>query len=268
LTIVQISDLHTTLPGRMIYGLDTAQGTARCVAAINRMQPRPALVVITGDVVEGGRPEEYQHVRSVLKPLQTPFLVLPGNHDAREPMRAAFVEQGFARPSGPLDTVQRAGPLDMVLLDSSVPGASHGQLSADTLDWLERTLSDEPGRPAILFLHHPPFRTGIAAMDRSRLDNAADLAAIVQRHPRVLLVSCGHVHRTTGATFAGVRTMICPGVNHAVALDLAELLPFSYVHEPPGLCVHRWFPDAGFGELVSHIVPIGDFGAPQPFRAA
>jgi hypothetical protein len=150
-------------------------------------------------------------------------------------------------------------------LDSSVPGKPHGELEAPTLRWLDATLGLSPERPALLFLHHPPFQTGIGHMDRQNLLNASELAAIVSKHPRVKLLAAGHVHRAALTTFANVAATICPAPNHAVDLDLGELRAPSFKIEPPAFHLHAWFPGDGFGQVVTHCVPIGEFDGPHPF---
>jgi 3',5'-cyclic AMP phosphodiesterase CpdA len=263
--IAQISDLHIKPPGTLAYGrVDTAKALERCVAALNEFAPKPDLVVISGDLADTATVEEYEYLNRLLAPLRLPSVVIPGNHDSRELMRAAF-PQAYAFSSGPLNQQVEIGGLDLVLLDSSVPGKPQGELDAPTLQWLEATLECAPDRPALLFLHHPPFKTGIWHMDRQNLLNASELAPIVRRHPRVQLIAAGHVHRATLSMFAGVPTTICPAPNHAVDLDLAELREPSFRVEPPAFHLHIWFPGEGFGGVVTHQVPIGDFGGPHPF---
>jgi 3',5'-cyclic AMP phosphodiesterase CpdA len=149
-----------------------------------------------------------------------------------------------------------------------VLGVPHGELDAGTLAWLDATLAASATRPALLFLHHPPFVTGIAHMDVQNLRNAGELAAILRRHQRARLVAAGHVHRATLTTFAGVAATICPAPSHAVALDLDAFLPPSLKVEPPAFHLHVWFPGEGYGSVVTHHVPIGDFDGPHPFFAS
>jgi 3',5'-cyclic-AMP phosphodiesterase len=263
--IAQISDLHIKSQGVLAYGrVDTAQALERCVIALNEFRPRPDLVVISGDLADTPAAEEYEHLKRLLAPLELPFVGIPGNHDSRELMRAAF-PQAYAFASGPLNQQIEIGGLDLVLLDSSVPGKPHGDFDAATLQWLDATLVSSPDRPALLFLHHPPFQTGIWHMDRQNLLNAADLVPIVRRHPRVQLIATGHVHRATLAMFAGVPTTICPAPNHAVDLDLEHLREPSFKVEPPAFHLHNWFPGEGFGSVVTHQIPIGNFDGPHPF---
>lgn len=264
--IAQISDLHIKPPGSLAYGrVDTAAALERCVAALNAFSPKPDFVVISGDLADTPTTEEYDYLKRLLEPLKLPFAGIPGNHDSRDMMRAAFPRAAYASASGPLNQRVEIGGLDLLLLDSSVHGKPHGELEAPTLQWLDATLGSAPGRPALVFLHHPPFTTGIWHMDRQNLLNAAELAAVVRRHPRVQLVATGHVHRATLTMFAGVPTTICPAPNHAVDLDLAQLREPSFKVEPPAFHLHAWFPGEGFGRVVTHQVPIGHFDGPHPF---
>lgn len=266
--IAQISDLHIKAPGALAYGkVDTAAALAACVAELNRLSPRPDLVVISGDLADTPSEAEYAHLTALLAPLQIPFVAIPGNHDDRTLMRAALPQDG-ATPVGALNLARAVGGIDVLLLDSSVPGASHGELDNATLAWLDATLAQSTTRPALLFLHHPPFVSGIAHMDVQNLRNAGDLAKVLHLHERARLVAAGHVHRATLTQFADVPATICPAPNHAVALDLEARLPPSFKIEPPAFHLHVWFPGDGFGSVVTHTVPIGDFDGPHPFFGA
>ncbi len=264
--VAQITDLHIKRPGETAYGIvDTAAALTRCITHLNALRPRPDIVVISGDLVDSGADEEYDHLKRLLVPLDLPVVAIPGNHDAREAMRRAFPDQPYAAPRGAMNFLRAVGDLDLVLLDSSVPGAPHGRLDPTTLGWLDKVLGSCSSRPALIFLHHPPFRSGIWHMDRQNLHNADALAAMLQKHRRVRMLSAGHVHRATTTSFAGIPALICPAPNHAVALDLAETLPPSFTIEPPAFCLHGWFPDADGGAVVTHVVPIGTFDGPHPF---
>jgi Icc protein len=264
--IAQISDLHIKAPGQLAYGkVDTARALTHCIGTLNAFAPRPDFVVISGDLVDTPRRDEYEHLVRLLKELQLPFASIPGNHDSREMMRDAFARAPYASTSGPLNQRIEIGGLDLLLLDSSVPGKPHGQLDASTLLWLDATLALSADRPALLFLHHPPFVVGIWHMDCQNLHNAAQLAEIVRRHTRVELIAAGHVHRATMTLFAGVQTTICPAPNHAVDLDLAKLREPSFNLEPPAFHLHTWFPGNGVGRVVTHHVPIGKFDGRHPF---
>jgi 3',5'-cyclic-AMP phosphodiesterase len=99
--VVQLSDPHIVAPGDLLYGrVDTAEFLARSVAEVNRLDHVPDVVVITGDLVDHGDPAEYEHLRALLAPLAMPVFVIPGNHDTREPLRAAFAGDGYLPADG------------------------------------------------------------------------------------------------------------------------------------------------------------------------
>jgi 3',5'-cyclic AMP phosphodiesterase CpdA len=263
--IAQISDLHVKPRGVLAYRrVDTAAALVRCVKELNRFAPRPDLVVISGDLVDRPSTEAYDHLVGLLTPLDLPLAAIPGNHDDRNLMRAAL-PQPYASPRGAMHSVREIGGVDVVLIDSVTPGENYGTLDADGLAWLETALSASTTRPALLFLHHPPFATGIVHMDVQNLRNSGDLAAILGRHRRARLVAAGHVHRATLTSFAGIAATICPAPNHAVALDLEARLAPSFTIEPPAFHLHIWSAGENFGTVVTHWVPIGDFDGPYLF---
>src|SRR5215470_4335063 len=104
LRIAQISDIHIKQPGQLAYGrVDTARALERCVAVLNEFAPAPDFVVISGDLVDTPTIDEYDHLKRLLAPLKLPFAGIPGNHDGREMMRAAFPQAAYAFPAGALN---------------------------------------------------------------------------------------------------------------------------------------------------------------------
>jgi 3',5'-cyclic-AMP phosphodiesterase len=266
LVIAQTTDLHIKPPGELAYRtVDTAAALTHLIVQLKSLRPRPAMVVATGDLVDGASEAAYAHLDRLLTPLDLPFVAIPGNHDDRDLVRRMFPRQQYAQPSGAANLHVALEALDLFLLDSSVPGQPHGHLDRATLSWLDVSLALAADRPALVFLHHPPFATGITHMDRQNLENTRDLARVVASHPRVRLIAAGHVHRAVATVFAGVAASICPAPNHAVDLDLVEARGPAFLTEPPAFHLHAWFPGGRFGHLVTHLVPIGRFGDPHPF---
>src|SRR5690606_23174664 len=74
--IAQISDLHIQHGGKDSLLIQAEQHLATCVDALNRLDPAPDVVVITGDLTEHGRKDEYQALKSLLEPLHAPFLLI------------------------------------------------------------------------------------------------------------------------------------------------------------------------------------------------
>lgn len=264
--IAQITDMHLKAEGELLYDrIDTAGYLERAVAHIAALDPKPDIVIATGDLVEGGKPEEYARLRRLLAPLTMPVFVVPGNHDARDALREGFADHAWLPRSGFLQYAIEDLPLRLIALDTLVPGKGHGELCEERLAWLEARLSERTDAPTLLFMHHPPFACGIAAFDKARLVRGGErLAELVRRHGNVRRLLCGHVHRPIQAIWAGTLASIAPSTAHQSTLDLHDGAPLSMMMEPPAIALHHWTGDGG---LVTHVSYVGDFDGPKPFRA-
>jgi 3',5'-cyclic AMP phosphodiesterase CpdA len=194
-----------------------------------------------------------------------PVFVIPGNHDAREPLRQAFRSDGYLPAEGFLQFAIEDFPVRLVALDTLLPGQNRGVLCAERLSWLEATLAAARQRPTLVLMHHPPFTTGIDFMDRFGLAEAAAFAEIVARHPQIERILCGHLHRAIDRRFAGTVAGTAPSTAHQIRLNLSPGAPLRFMLEPPGYQLHVWREDGG---LVSHTAVFGDWAGPYPFRAS
>jgi len=186
--IAQITDLHIRMPGQKAYRVvETDRYLPPAIEALNRLNPKPDLIVVSGDLTDFGRPQEYAHLKQMLDRLHAPYFLMPGNHDAREGLVAAFPEHTYLQDTGEfVQYTVEEHPLRLLMLDTVVPMQSHGALCAQRLDWLRARLAEQPGRPTAIAMHHPPFITGIAHMDAiGLLSGAAELEEIVAGYPNV-----------------------------------------------------------------------------------
>jgi 3',5'-cyclic-AMP phosphodiesterase len=263
--LAQFSDSHIRLPDPARRDLaDTAALTRACIAHLLRQDPAPDWLLLTGDLAESGRDEEYALLRELLEPLPCPLLAIPGNHDRRAALRRHFPPPAGAQLMVHAEFMQfacDAGELRLIALDTVVAGQPHGELCGERLDWLaEQLQADE--RPAVVLMHHPPFATGIAHMDAMRLlRGAAELEALLARQPQVQALLCGHLHRPIQTCFGGRLALTAPGTAHQIALDLRPDSPDCFVLEPPGYLLHLWRD----GRLLSHQAVVGDFAGPYRF---
>ncbi|HWP74756.1 MAG TPA: phosphodiesterase [Methylomirabilota bacterium] len=256
--IAQITDTHISTPGSVNdRHFRTPEHLERAVAHLNRLTPRPDVVLATGDLVERGEPEEYARLRAILDRLAMPLYVIPGNHDSREGLARAFADRGYLPTDGGfLHYTVEEWPVRLIGLDTQVPGQPGGRLCAERLAWLDARLGEAAARPTVVFMHHPPFVTGLQAMDAMGLEGKEELATVIRRHPQVERLVCGHVHRPMTRRFAGTVATTCPATAHQIALELPPTPRLSVVMEPPACMLHLWLgADAG---LVSHVSVIGD----------
>jgi 3',5'-cyclic AMP phosphodiesterase CpdA len=200
--VAQISDPHFDL------GTRNAERAQRVMAYLADLRRRPDVIVVTGDITDSGKPEEYAEARAALQ-ADLPVLAIPGNHDER----AAFREVLLGVP--PLDDtvnqVHRVGSVTLILLDSSVPGQSAGRLTDETYDWLHETLADTPAHDAVLLaLHHPPVFLHSPIVDPIALAGPERLAAVITGDERIIGTLTGHAHTAAVATFAGRPLLMGP----------------------------------------------------------
>jgi 3',5'-cyclic-AMP phosphodiesterase len=259
MVVAQITDMHVSVPGsRADRVFRTAEHLERAVRHLNGLPRRPDLVLATGDLVDQGRADEYERLRAILERLAMPVYLIPGNHDDRANLRSVFDGHSYLDRGG--DFIQYTiehFPVRLVALDTLLPGSGGGRLCAERLAWLDDRLREAPARPTLIFMHHPPFVTGIAGMDVMGLDGIDALAAVIRRHPQVERIVAGHIHRPIIRRFAGTVACTCPATAHQVALDLPPETRLAMVMEPPACMLHVWL---GEGQgLVTHVSPIGDF---------
>ncbi|HLS67854.1 MAG TPA: phosphodiesterase [Kiloniellales bacterium] len=263
--IAQLSDPHVMPAGELAFGrLDTGEMLGQAVSRVLQLDPLPDVVLLTGDLADGGAPGSYRELRRRLAPLSMPLYLMPGNHDERGALREAFPEAAYLRQDPDfLHFAVDLGQLRLIALDSLVPGQVHGALCAHRLEWLAQRLEEQRDKPVLMAIHHPPFTTGIARMDAYGMQQgAAEFAEIVARHPRVERLLCGHLHRSIQARWAGTLAMTAPSTAHQITLDLRAEADLTMRMEPPGLLLHHWIDGQG---LVSHLLPIGDFEGPLRF---
>lgn len=261
--IAQISDLHIQLGGKDSELIQAEQHLTACVDALNRLRPRPDLVVVTGDLTEHGRRDEYLLLKPLLERLDIPFLLIPGNHDSPAMLREVFDTHGYLQTATPfIQYVIDTWPLRIIALDTTVPMQSHGRLCAERLSWLADALAQEPERPTVVLMHHPPFATGIKKMDDlGLLEGREALAEILQPYRNIERVLCGHLHRSITCRIANTLASTCPGTAHQIGLDLDPDSELTFNFEPPGYQLHWQGPQG----LVTHHALIGKFPGPYPF---
>ncbi|MEP2717897.1 phosphodiesterase [Pseudophaeobacter sp.] len=272
--IIQISDPHIVAPGALTCGVvDTAAALRGLVQQVNSILPAIGpvdLAVVTGDLTDHGRPEEYDHFREIMSDLQLPYRVVPGNHDVREKLRAAFQDRPWINSgSGPVNWRLDLGSCVVIGLDSSVPGVPYGAFTQETLDWLEDHLVQLQDCPLLLMFHHPPVKTGIVPMDAQNLRDSLALKVLLRGYAGTCRIACGHVHRMLTTSFAGHPLVIAPGSSHAVTLDLRADSPNSLTLEPSGMVLHSLAmpsaedPDPDY---VSQMIPASACEGPYPFE--
>ena len=262
--IAQITDLHLGFGQKARPAKDAdVVGRDRLVAvleAVRNLRERPALLLATGDLVESTSPWAYPVLRDCLEEVlgDTVRVALAlGNHDHRAAFDATFGLAGGA--GGFHQYVVDTDPVRVVVLDSLRPGYHGGAFCETRAGWLDAALEQGPARPTLLALHHPPMPSGIPWLSES-----ADtpwircLQAVVERHPHVVQILCGHIHTPIQARFAGRSVSVGAAVAPALAVETAAIDPHTpdgrpmILDTPPGWTLHQWRGGSMSGGLDGH----------------
>ncbi len=193
-------------------------------------------MIFTGDTVQHGQPEEYARLRELLAPLEAPLYLVPGNRDAKNEMRTAFSDYSYLPASGEfLHYAIEDYDTRLVGIDSTLTGERKGRFCEIRQAWLDKMLRAQPDRQTLLFIHHPPFDVGDHYVGGYRKPEEAEaLEHIVERHPQVVGMLCGHVHwpveREWGATQARIMPSVAVDVRKGIDETKARGRPIYLLH--------------------------------------
>jgi 3',5'-cyclic AMP phosphodiesterase CpdA len=237
--LIQLSDLHLVSPGKLTSKvLDT---NAILEETINEILSKKDYfgqidgLVVTGDISDDGSMESYLSAYEKLSKLNVPILVVPGNHDLRDPMRKVFHENvQFSKNSSQFDWVFEFDETLIIGLDTLVEGENFGFLEEKSLDFLSHKLSNNSGSDLVLLIHHPPIKTGIYFMDQIGLTNTGDLSECLKATDRPIKILCGHVHGVYHGLLGIHPVVSAPSICSAFEFNRQEFAPVGFNKGPTG----------------------------------
>lgn len=213
--IAHISDSHICLPEPQ--GSHRLRDLEQVVVDVNRHSPD--VVVHTGDIVHQGRKDEYLAARKIMAGLKAPLYVIPGNKDARKPMGRIFADAiGQCDIEGFCQYAVDDWPVRMIMLDTLKENDRLGEYCDTRLQNLATMLEASTEKPTVVFMHHPTFDI-VQAPHPFQFDNketAGNISRILEKHPQIKAIYCGHAHRYAADKVAGIPATTIP----AIAMDL------------------------------------------------
>ena len=213
--VVQVSDTH--LSDTHAYFIDNYDVFVEEMLAL-----KPDLIVHTGDISFNGpvRPEDLSFAKAQLGRLPAPVLTLAGNHDIGEAPPFSRLDQPInsARMSawsshiGPMWWSHDIGNWRLIGLDTALMASGlHEEIAQ--LDFLHAQLASRGNRPAMVFMHMPPF-------EADANDERATTSCVPHRARRALLdtcrdagvkvIACGHLHVYRRLRYQGMGIVWAP----------------------------------------------------------
>lgn len=208
LQVVQLTDLHLfASPTRDWKGFNTYHSFHAVVEQVADLDPRPDLLLLTGDLSQDDSPESYTHIRTLLAPLNIPTYWIPGNHDQTGLAAEILSTEPFCCDRK--IKLEEKG-WQILLLNSVVEGQVYGALAETELDWLTDQLAQAPEIPTLIALHHPPLAIQSAWMDAIGLHDSEPFFQVLDANPQVRGVIFGHIHQDFAYQHQGIRFLGCP----------------------------------------------------------
>ena len=205
--LAHLSDTHLRDPDDpLVRGVvDPRVPLAELLAGLAVSGHSPEALILTGDLSDDGTAASYRELRTLVEPiadgLGATVIWLNGNHDDRATFRAELL--GEPPDAGPINQVHALGGLRVLCLDTTVPGAAHGQVAPASLDWLADQLRRPAPEGTVLALHHAPLPVvQDLAASWELLDQPALAAVLAGSDVRTILA--GHYHQSGSGTFAGI----------------------------------------------------------------
>ncbi len=267
--ILQISDFHLRGDGNLSFQVvDTAEYLRKTQEHLQHVfslpNQKPDLIAVTGDIADSGDEHAYSMVYEALSGFGVPVFAVPGNHDRRDRMRRLLPDWTVENPqTAPyLCYAVREKDFHLVFMDSMSPGSHSGHIPEVCAAWLDKELQEHQGIPTLIFMHHPPFITGMGAMDEP-YENREILRSVIKKAPWVRLC-CGHMHRPIFTVWAGVPCVTAPAASMQIELDFSVQGGDTFRMETPGYLLHD-FEDGQWNTHVCQIYSPAKFDGPYPF---
>jgi Icc protein len=204
--LLHLSDPHLLGGPDPLYGaVDSEARLIQLFEEVRASGARPEAVIFTGDLADQGEPEAYAKLRAIAEPackaMGAQVIWAMGNHDDRANFRKGLLDQ--VGDDSPEDHSYDLNGLRVIVLDTSVPGFHHGEISDDQLEWLKSELDTPAPDGTILALHHPPVPSVLDLAVLVELRGQPALATVLRRSD-VRTILAGHLHYSTTASFAGI----------------------------------------------------------------
>lgn len=208
-TVLHITDCHLFEDTNVVKNGINPFASLEAVLSTACTTHKPDIVVASGDIAHDPVPATYRVFFDVVRSFhEGPFVVTPGNHDIWGSMQPIFDLQPFEFSSW-----------TVVPLDTHVEGLVSGEVSYETVLWLQRCL-ERASEHVIVVGHHPLVDIGVAWLDEHQVRNANEVLSVLQMHQNVQAYICGHVHLESAKQHGKLKLWTTPSTCWQFASDI------------------------------------------------
>lgn len=181
------------------------------VGAIRRLPYQIDFILHTGDVCADPLPENYHRALEILRHLEQPLILLPGNHDSLDMMREILSDGERRRVMGD-DHIAIKGYHLLSIDGSGADNPLAPTLSDSQIERFAAQASRTRDEAMLVAAHYPLIRTGVPWIDdQSRVQNGERIHDILTLHrQQVAGVFFGHIHQAAVSVCDGITYTCCP----------------------------------------------------------
>jgi 3',5'-cyclic-AMP phosphodiesterase len=245
--LLQLTDCHIGPDtSEELLGLNTNESLQDVIQHLRNHHPSCELLLTTGDIANNGGARTYTRYLKILEESDLDYGAfgwLPGNHDSP-------VDMNEAMNTDRLTKALFIGNWLILLLNTQVPGHTHGNLAEAELNLLDDVLANNRDRHVLIFMHHQPVPVGCAWVDTQKVRSEYAFFKILDQYQHVRAVTWGHVHQEFSDIRNNVRLLATPSTSIQFKTHSDD---FAVDHLMPG---YRWFllnPDGSFTTQVERI---------------
>lgn len=190
--IAQISDIHCGTPS---FDASLLRATIDRINAL-----RPDVTVVVGDLTAAGHASEFDEAADWIAGIESPTVVVQGNHDARNLGHLHFERlfgDRFSRRRVALDderaTRVGAAGITLAAVDTSVPDLNEGHIGREWYPWIRDGFAEAPDDLKVFVQHHHLVAIPGTGRERNIVVDAGDVLEVLTE-AGVDLVLSGHKH--------------------------------------------------------------------------
>jgi 3',5'-cyclic AMP phosphodiesterase CpdA len=192
-----LADVHLAVEPSSELGAEFGYTAELLRDAVQRIWPMNLdQLTVVGDLVDRGTPPEYELARQIFEDLTLPIRTIPGNHEFIRGTSAEFLNHCIGATMG---VAECHDDISMLWINSGIENMDnrkwHGRVDSPGLELIDRAMVEHPGKPLLVFCHHPPEATVLVPNHpMMNLINSDELMSRLQRHPSPVVLFCGHTH--------------------------------------------------------------------------
>lgn len=203
LNFAQLTDIHFSPKANASSSRDLTYSSRNLQFAIHSINKQNVnFTMFLGDNIDKSQPENLLAFLRAIQSLKTPYYMILGNHDAYklsgipkdEYIKLVNIYNPSQKSKKPYYYFYPNKDCIGIVVDGATPFApsTHGAYTDEMLTWLDKVLTDNSDKIALIFQHFPLIDP-VEKYSHSTL-NPDNYFKLLKLHKNIVLISSGHYH--------------------------------------------------------------------------